>query len=288
MATLSLKKEVAQDSPKTIWQLLRSASTSSSFKDQSQGVCHCQCPMPCSNLFQTSNLTVTGNKIQWHCQRGSRQHSLPSAQPTEENNLYDSLVCPVQGTRVEEKLGSVSALIPDVSADRVLQNGANPGNLSQCSQHRFLRARQRALLCYTRGECQWNSGTTSFSFLLLWKRNKLCQDRDQCLLLLYHHLFTFNPGKQKQTDFVSPSATDELSWSSSITQTHQGVMSTTEIYIRDRIITEKEQGRLGEGRFSIGKPSKHHPEEQRSVENSWCLSFRGKDDSLSFVIPKAT
>lgn len=93
--------------------------------------------MPCSNLFQTSNLTVTGNKIQWHCQRGSRQHSLPSAQPTKENNLYDSLVCPVQGTRVEEKLGSVSALIPDVSADRVLQNGANPGNLSQCSQQDF-------------------------------------------------------------------------------------------------------------------------------------------------------
>lgn len=40
--------------------------------------------------------------------------------------------------------------------------------------------------------------------------------------------------------------------------------------------------------FSVGKPSKRHPEEQRSAETSWCPSFRGKGDSLSFVIPEAT
>lgn len=129
--------------------------------------------------------------------RGSRQQSLPSAQPTEENNLYDSL------SKVQEwKLGSVSALIPDVSADRVLKNGANTsGTFHSVHSTDFSGQDKELSSVYTWGECQWNSGTTSFSFLLLWKRNKLCQERDECLLLLYHHLFTFNPGKQKTDRF---------------------------------------------------------------------------------------
>lgn len=48
----------------------------------------------------------------------------------------------------------------------------------------------------------------------------------------YSSTITSSPltqGSRKQTDFVSPSATEPLSWSPSITQPYRGVMSTTAI-----------------------------------------------------------
>lgn len=110
--------------------------------------------------------------------RGSRQHSLPSAQPPEANNFSDSLVHPVQGTRAEEKVGSICALIPDVSADRMLQNGADASETFHSVHSTDFSGQDKELSSvYTWGECQCNTGTTSFPFPLEWKRNKLCQDR---------------------------------------------------------------------------------------------------------------